>query len=249
MAETGYIKLHRKLLNWEWIEDPNVLSIFIICLLKANHKANTWKGINIPAGSFITSYEKLSSLSGLSVRQVRVSLDKLKMTGELTSKSTNRYSIITIKNWELYQTNDKQLDKQIDKQLDSPHVTQMTTNKNDKEYKNIYNYNSLINDNNYRYYSSDFLEKSPSQDSVQKKTKVFVKPTIEEIKQFCTENNKNVDAESFYNFYESKNWMIGKNKMQKWKAAVCTWDRKNKVSKPSEPYKQTVPVYSNEIED
>ena len=139
MAEIGYIKLHRKLLNWEWIENPNVLSIFVICLLKANHKANTWQGIKVPAGSLITSYEKLSAISGLSVRQVRTALDKLKMTGELTSKSTSRYSMISIKNWELYQINDKRVDKQPDRRVDSPAVSQMTTNKNDKEYKNIRN--------------------------------------------------------------------------------------------------------------
>lgn len=248
MTEIGYIKLHRKLLNWEWIENPNVLSVFVICLLKANHKANTWQGIEVPAGSFITSYEKLSAISGLSVRQVRTALDKLKMTGELTSKPTSRYSIISIKNWELYQVNDKQIDKQPDRRVDSPAVTQMTTNKNDKEYKNIrnkeYNYNPLIKDNYDKSYSSDFLQKSHSESSVKKN--VFKKPTIEEIKQYCIENNKNVDAESFYNFYESKNWMIGKNKMQKWKAAIATWDRKNKLSKSSEPQES---IYSNEIED
>ena len=139
MTEIGYIKLHRKLLNWEWIENPNVLSVFVICLLKANHKANKWQGIEVPAGSLITSYEKLSAISGLSVRQVRTALDKLKMTGELTSKPTSRYSMISIKNWELYQVNDKQIDKQSDRRVDSPAVTQMTTNKNDKEYKNIRN--------------------------------------------------------------------------------------------------------------
>ncbi len=139
MTEIGYIKLHRKLLNWEWIENPNVLSIFVICLLKANHKANTWQGIEVPAGSLITSYEKLSAISGLSVRQVRTALDKLKMTGELTSKSTSRYSMISIKNWELYQINDKRVDKQPDRRVDSPAVSQMTTNKNDKEYKKIRN--------------------------------------------------------------------------------------------------------------
>lgn len=244
MTEIGYIKLHRKLLNWEWIENPNVLSIFVICLLKANHKANTWQGIEVPAGSLITSYEKLSAISGLSVRQVRTALDKLKMTGELTSKSTSRYSMISIKNWELYQINDKRVDKQPDRRVDSPAVSQMTTNKNDKNIRNKeYNYNSLIKDNNYRYYSSDFLQKSHSESSVKKN--VFKKPTIEEIKQYCIENNKNVDAESFYNFYESKNWMIGKNKMQKWKAAIATWDRKNKLSKPSEPQS----IYTEEIED
>lgn len=139
MTEIGYIKLHRKLLNWEWIENPNVLSIFVICLLKANHKANTWQGIEVPAGSFITSYEKLSAISGLSIKQVRTALDKLKKTGELASKSTSRYSIISIKNWELYQLEGKQMGSQLGKQVGSPVGSQRATNKNDKEYKNIRN--------------------------------------------------------------------------------------------------------------
>lgn len=54
------------------------------------------------------------------------------------------------------------------------------------------------------------------------------KPTIEEIQQYCSERNNNVDANCFYDFYESKGWMIGKNKMKDWKSAVRTWERNNK---------------------
>lgn len=58
------------------------------------------------------------------------------------------------------------------------------------------------------------------------KTK-FVKPTVEEIENYITENNLKVDADTFFNFYEAKGWLIGKNKMQNWKNAVHVWDRKN----------------------
>jgi len=64
------------------------------------------------------------------------------------------------------------------------------------------------------------------------KRNIFKKPTIEEIKEYCSSRNNNVDAEMFYDFYESKGWMIGKNKMKDWKSAVRTWERKiNTTSK------------------
>ena len=61
-----------------------------------------------------------------------------------------------------------------------------------------------------------------------KKTKTarFVPPTVEEVRQYCSENNYSVDAERFVNFYECKGWMVGKNKMKNWKAAVRTWVKK-----------------------
>jgi hypothetical protein len=56
-----------------------------------------------------------------------------------------------------------------------------------------------------------------------KKVKRFVKPTVEEITSYCREKNKSIDAERFWNFYESKGWKVGKNPMKDWRAAVCNW--------------------------
>jgi len=56
----------------------------------------------------------------------------------------------------------------------------------------------------------------------------FKKPTLDEVKNYCILRNNNIDAEAFIDFYESKNWQIGKNKMKDWKAAVRTWERRNK---------------------
>jgi len=54
----------------------------------------------------------------------------------------------------------------------------------------------------------------------------FKKPSIDQIKGYCKERNNNIDAEAFIDFYESKDWKIGKNKMKDWKAAVRTWERR-----------------------
>ena len=53
----------------------------------------------------------------------------------------------------------------------------------------------------------------------------FVKPTIIDIKEYCKERKNNVDSETFFDFYESKDWLIGKNKMKDWKACVRTWEK------------------------
>ena len=62
----------------------------------------------------------------------------------------------------------------------------------------------------------------------------FTPPTIEEVKAYCTERQNTVDPVSFINFYESKGWMIGKNKMKDWKAAVRTWERSRQTEKKAE---------------
>lgn len=67
------------------------------------------------------------------------------------------------------------------------------------------------------------------------KRKRFVKPTLSEIEQYCIERNNNVNAEHFFDYYESNGWKVGKNSMKDWKAAVRTWERSEyrnvKVSK------------------
>ena len=87
--------------------------------------------------------------------------------------------------------------------IDMGGVSEIDTNK--KEYENI-NIDSL-----YKRGSSRFQ-----------------KPTIEEIRQYCLEKSLDVDAEHFYNFYESKGWVVGKSPMKNWRAAVCTWSRREK---------------------
>lgn len=53
--------------------------------------------------------------------------------------------------------------------------------------------------------------------------KVFIPPTVEEVREYCIGRQNNINAEEFIDFYTSKNWMVGKNKMSDWRAAVRTW--------------------------
>ena len=98
-----YIKLYRKMLKWEWYTDNNVKALYVHCLLKANFQDGRFQGKEIPKGSFVTSLNHLAKETGLTQKQVRVALNKLKMTNEVASKGTNKYTIITINKWEDYQ--------------------------------------------------------------------------------------------------------------------------------------------------
>ena len=104
---SGYIKLHRSILQWEWHTDPNTLSLFIHCLALANFQDTKWRGIEIPRGSFIGSIASLAEKTGLSEKQVRTSLKRLKAAGNLASQSTNRYTIYKVENYDMYQAEGK----------------------------------------------------------------------------------------------------------------------------------------------
>lgn len=69
------------------------------------------------------------------------------------------------------------------------------------------------------------IEKDSSAKSTTTKRKRFEKPTISDIEQYCMERNNNVNAEQFFDYYESNGWKVGKNSMKDWKAAVRTWER------------------------
>ena len=105
---SGWIKIHRRLTEWEWYTDVNTFKLFMHLLLKANHKDNSHRGQLVKRGQLITGRYKLSGETGLSERQVRTALDKLLATNEVTSKTTNKNSLITILNYDLYQNSESE---------------------------------------------------------------------------------------------------------------------------------------------
>ena len=108
----NYIKIERKILDWEWYKNPNTCRLFFHLLLKANWKDGRFEGESVPTGSFVSSISKLSDETGLTQREVRTAINHLKMTRELTVKGHAKYSVFTINNYFQYQDSDKLNDKQ-----------------------------------------------------------------------------------------------------------------------------------------
>ena len=137
MIDNGWVKLHRKMLEWEWYKNTNVYRVFTHLLLIANHKENKWQGKTIMRGQVITSVGHIGEKVTLSPMQVRTALTKLKSTNEITIVTTPEYSLITINNYDSYQEDNKQSNKRVTNQQQTNNK-QITTNKNDKNDKNIY---------------------------------------------------------------------------------------------------------------
>ena len=183
---SGWIKIHRKFLDWEWFNKSEAVHLFIYLVMKANHKDGQWQGMDIKKGQFVTSFGKISSDTGISLQTIRTLLKKFEKTNEINTQTTNKYTIITICKYECYQQENEQPNTQLTNEQQTTN-NQLTTNKNDK------------------------------------KEKKFIIPTFNDVLVYCMQNDLEVDGIKFINFYESKGWMIGKNKMKDWKAAVRTW--------------------------
>jgi len=138
----GWIKLHRKFLEWEWFDTDNMVKLFIYLLLSANHTPQKWRGETIGRGQILTGRQRLSEKLRISERNIRTCLSRLEKTGELTIKTTSKYSIITLCNYDTYQTEKLLTDQQSDQQPTSNRPAtdqQPTTNKNDKKDKKVKN--------------------------------------------------------------------------------------------------------------
>lgn len=128
----SFIKLDRKLLTWEWKDDPNMVALWIEILLQANYAESRWHGKTYEKGSFPTSLEKLSKTTGLTINQVRTCLKKLKSTNEITSESTSQGTKISVVKWAFYQGFDEEDNKQNHKQ---PHNQITNESQHLKKYK------------------------------------------------------------------------------------------------------------------
>lgn len=141
MNTTGQILLHRKIIEWEWYQEINTCRLFIHMLLKANWKEGNFKGTTVPRGSFVSSLEKLSDETCLTKREIRTAISHLKTTGELTVKTTNRYSVFTIQNYDFYQSFDMHSDiRKTNKGQPNDNLTTLidiSNKRNEKELNNI----------------------------------------------------------------------------------------------------------------
>jgi hypothetical protein len=133
----GYIKLHRKIMEWEWYDDANAFRLFIHCLMEANHKDKEWRGITIKRGQFHTSIGTLSSKLRLSDKAVRIALDKLIRTNEVASKGANNGTMITICNYDIYQGEEQEEGQAKGRQKGQSKGERGATTNNDKNDKEI----------------------------------------------------------------------------------------------------------------
>lgn len=203
----GWIKLQRQWReHWTYSCKPfDNFHAWLDLLLSANHKdANVLidgKVKLIKRGSFHTSIQQLSEKWGWDRKKASRFLMSLERDEMVTTERTTHGTTITLVNYGKYQD-----EGTTDRPTNSPTTTPtdgqpLPTNKNNNNNKNEKN----------KYIAR------------------FEPPTLEEVKKFCEGRENGIDPEEFINHYEAIGWKIGKNPMKDWRAAVRTWERRNKT--------------------
>ena len=131
MAEqTTYIKIDRNLKRWRWFKNKNTLIVFLSLLLDANITDHEFEHEIIHRGEVATSLRTLEKTTGLTFQEVRTAILHLKSTGEITTRKSSKYQVITIVNYNEYQ------DNQQAKQHKNQHSINKQSTSNQQQYKN-----------------------------------------------------------------------------------------------------------------
>ena len=239
MADVKWIKIVTDIFDDEkmlLIESlPSADSIIVIwfkllCLAGKNNN----NGVFIMSDKIAYTDEMLATIFRRDVNTVRLALKTFEAYGMIEIID----GVITIPNWGKHQTLDK-----IEKK--TAYMKEYMRDYREKQKEKI-EYKSNCKTNSKSNVSEADIDKeedkdidkdlvntpplSPSQGDQEEtqKRKRFIPPTAEEVRIYCNERGNSVDPEQFVDFYESKGWYVGKNKMKSWKAAVRTWERERK---------------------
>lgn len=199
------------------------IGAWIDMLLIANHKEGYFfvrgNKVTVSRGQIGMSQESFAKRWKWSRGKVSRFILSLETDGQIVQQKNNVTTLISICNYNEYQT-----DGTTDNASSSTTDGRQTVLQTDTNNKN----NNLNNDNT-------------DNKGVEEKAKRFVPPTIDEIKIYCLERKNKVDPDKFFNFYQSKGWMVGRSKMKDWKAAIHTWEKSEKPGQYTHPaavYKQ-----------
>lgn len=231
----GYIKLFRKLIRWGWYQDSVVKSLFLHCLLIASFRDFNWMDQRLNAGQFVTSYKRLAEDLGFSVQQIRTALKKLESTGEITSTSTNKFTVITIVNWENYQSDEDTPNTQGNKPITNEQQTNNKQITNEQQHRKNIKKNKKI--------------------KKRENTRTRETPSEEVIIEFCNDINvPEFIGRKFFDYYQRLGWMTnrGTDVSDCWQDKLIQWNT-NEVRKQDKQCKteatQRIATYDRAVVD
>ena len=123
----GWIKLHRSITDWEWFADAETLKLFLYLLLTANYEDRKWKDITIQRGQLVISTEDLAQRLKSTRQKIRTQLKRLDTCGTIALQATNKFTLVTICNYDNYQES-SEAEQPTDNQQTNQQITSKTTN-------------------------------------------------------------------------------------------------------------------------
>lgn len=206
MSGKGFIVIDRAINDWRWRDNSVALGLWLHILLSANWKDGWFSGHHIPRGSFATSMRRMSEDTDLSEKTIRKWLKRFEEDKQIELRGMNRFTIIKVINYAKYQD----------------YILENETERSELRYEQR---------SELRYEQGLDNRTNKQINKETKKNNIFSPPTREEVQAYCDERHNFVDADRFVDYYESNGWMVGKNKMKDWKAAVRTWEKNSEPKK------------------
>ena len=252
MLESGYIRLYRSFLTWEWYSDSATKDVFLHLILTANWEPKKWKGITVERGQRVYSSQKLAEELHMSRQATRTAINHLIETGEVTNRSTPQYSIVTIKNYDLYQqptnelTNDQPTDsvnKLLTRQngvknqpsiqpsinqpesVDMPFVGEFECSRltNESTSDQPTANQPLTND------QPQLKKDKESKKAIKSTYRAFAPPTLDDVIAYCRERSSSVDPQKFFDYFDAGGWVDSRgNHVKNWKQKIITWEGREK---------------------
>lgn len=192
------------------------MALWIHILVSANWQDRYWRGVLIERGSFVTSEVKLAEEMHISRNTVRKWLKKFENDNQIRIKSTNKFTQIFVVNYSNFQDQDQECEQQTEQQSE-----QQTEQQSEQQ--------TAHNRRNIR--------------KKEITTKRFSVPNLDEVRQYISENNLNVNPERFYDYYSANGWKVGRSQMKDWKASCRYWSRNE-----TKPIK-SMPEYSQKTSE
>lgn len=201
---SGWIKLHRSLLDWEWYDDINARILLIHLLISVNYEDKKWKGTLVKKGSMILSWSTLSLGCGLTIKQCRTAMKKLEDSGEVARQVASKWQVISLVKWEKLQQNDLDEGSVLGKQKAVEGQAKGRQRATTKEYNNIKNIRSKEEDRgepqkkdfNKKDFRKSLLELGADETHVEdwfkardKKKSVYSETALNQFLNECEKNN------------------------------------------------------------
>lgn len=201
MLESGYIKLYRSLLSWEWYDDINTKTVFLHLLLTVSIEESKWHGITVPRGARVSSYQTLAKETGLSVQQLRTSVKRLESTGTLTRYKYPKYTVFALKNFDKYQPS-------TSKETNCQQGANKVPTGSQQQYKKIEE------------------DKEDNDLSILDAESKNFPPTLEEIRLFAEQERIHIDVQKFYDYYTGTGWKTKNGQLIKdWRKTLKHWGK------------------------
>ena len=245
MAEIKWVKIttdmfdNRKIKQIRHLPEGNNIVLIWVMLLTIAGRCNA-SGMIFLTENIPYSMESLALELGFDQKVVQLALATLEKYGMIVCNEER----FCISNWEEYQNVEG-----MDKIREQNRIRQKNWYDRQKSLPNVRD-NVSLTEHNATDKEEDIegdiereniLKKTLSKDSVKEKPKRFSPPTTEEVQSYCSENGYSIDAQRFVDYYTANGWMVGKNHMKDWQAAVRTWVQKDKKPEKT-PERRFVPT-------